>query len=350
MITREKVLEALSQVDDPDLRKDIVSLNMVKNLELGDGFVSFDVELTTPACPMKDAIQKACINAVHLLVDKNVEVRANMTSRVTSKRTDTDKLKGVRNIIAVASGKGGVGKSTISLNLALALSETGASVGLLDADIHGPSIPLMTGIRKLDQSEGEGLRPMLSGRLKVMSLGFFVDATQPVVWRGPMVASALKQMLLDADWGDLDYLIIDLPPGTGDTHLSLVQHVPLSGVVMVTTPQKMALEDCRKAIGMFQMPQINVPVLGIVENMSWFTPTELPEHKYPIFGSGGGQHLSEEYQIKLLAQIPMVMGIMEQAESGHANHERMDQQTWEYFEQLAGEVARAMAIHNAHAS
>lgn len=348
-MTTQDILNALSHVDDPDLRKDIVTLNMVKNVAVNGNKVSFDVELTTPACPMKEAIKNACIQAVRHMVSKEAEVEVNMTSRVTSQRSDNPVLPNVKNIIAVASGKGGVGKSTVSLNLAWALKESGAKVGLLDADIHGPSIPGMIGIQMLDEQEG-ALTPVNVQGLKVLSIGFMVDEKQPIVWRGPMVASALKQLLSDANWGDLDYLIIDLPPGTGDTHLSLVQHVKLSGVIMVTTPQKVALADCRKALGMFKMPQINVPVLGIIENMAWFTPVELPENKYYLFGNGGGKMLSEEYQVPLLAQIPIYQSIMQQAENNTPGHNAMEPQAWKHYLMLAGEVARQMAIKNASVS
>lgn len=348
-MTEQEILHALSHVDDPDLRKDIVTLNMVKNVKVEGNKVSFDVELTTPACPMKEAIKNACIQAVRHMVSKEAEVAVNMTSRVTTQRANNAVLPNVKNIIAIASGKGGVGKSTISLNLAWALKESGANVGLLDADIHGPSIPGMIGIKILDEQEG-ALTPVQVEGLKVLSIGFMVDERQPIVWRGPMVASALKQLLSDANWGPLDYLIIDLPPGTGDTHLSLVQHVQLSGVIMVTTPQKVAMADCRKAMGMFIMPQINVPVLGIVENMAWFTPKELPENKYFLFGQGGGQILSDEYQVPLLAQIPINQSIMQQAENSMPGHQNMDADAWKYYQLLAGEVARQMAIKNASVS
>lgn len=344
---KEDILKALSHVDDPDLHKDIVSLGMVKNLQIEGNKVSFDVELTTPACPMKEAIHKACVTAIRHMVSKEAEIHVNMTSRVTTARNSESLLTGVKNIIAVASGKGGVGKSTISLNLAYALAESGASVGLLDADIHGPSIPSMTGVYRLEGNQDHALTPVNVNGIKMMSLGFMIEEGQPVVWRGPMIASALKQMLSDADWGTLDYLIIDLPPGTGDIHLSLVQSVPLSGVIMVTTPQKVALADCRKALGMFRMPQINVPILGIVENMSWFTPPELPDKKYYLFGNGGGEILSKEFDLPLLANIPMYESVMNQANQNLPGHTLMPEEVWNHFLLLAGEVARNMAIKNA---
>lgn len=345
-MTVEDILKALSHVDDPDLRRDIVSLNMVKNLKIDGDTVSFDVELTTPACPMKEAIKKACINAVHHMVSKTADVQVNMTARVTTQR-NSEILPGVKNIIAVASGKGGVGKSTVSVNLALALKSYGASVGLLDADVHGPSIPSMTGIGYLPESPTGNIEPAVLDGIKFLSIGFMIDPAQPVVWRGPMVASALKQLLTDANWGNLDYLIIDLPPGTGDTQLSLVQHVKLSGVIMVTTPQKVALSDCRRALGMFKMPQINVPVLGVVENMSWFEPKEFPGNRYHLFGKDGGITLAREFDLPLLAQIPMYASVMENADEGKAISNAPESEAFDHFMRLAGEVARQMAIKNA---
>jgi ATP-binding protein involved in chromosome partitioning len=342
----EEILKALSHVDDPDLRKDIVSLGMVKNLNIEGNRVRFDVELTTPACPMKDAIKKACITAITHIVNREAEVLPNMTSKVTSQRSESTVLKGVKNIIAVASGKGGVGKSTVSVNLAWALLETGASVGLLDADLHGPSIPTMTGIIRLPPMyEGQPIEPAEIEGLKVMSIGFMIDPKQALIWRGPMVASALKQLILNAHWGDLDYLIIDLPPGTGDTHLSLVQEIQLSGAIIVSTPQQVALADCRKAIGMFRVPQINVPMLGVVENMSWFSPKDTPDKKYYLFGRDGGQVLADEFDMPLLVQIPIIEEIMQNADTGKKPDFSSD--LWQYYAFLAGEVARQMAIKNA---
>ncbi|MGB3073862.1 MAG: Mrp/NBP35 family ATP-binding protein, partial [Chitinophagales bacterium] len=304
-ITKEQVLKALSYVDDPDLGKDLVTLNMVRDIIVEGNDVSFTVILTTPACPMKDAIQKACENAIHHLIDKEATVHVNMTSDVTSRRKDNGVvLPGVKNIIAVASGKGGVGKSTIAVNLAIGLAQNGASVGLIDADIYGPSIPLMLDIkgqRPMVKEAGEKqlMIPIEKFGIKALSIGLLVDEKQAVVWRGPMVSSALRQFVTDCDWGELDYLVIDLPPGTGDIHLTLVQTVPVTGAIIVTTPQDISLADAKKAIGMFSIHPINVPIIGIVENMSYFIPEgtdgALAENKHYIFGKGGGQKLSEEY-------------------------------------------------------
>ncbi len=353
MITKEKVLEALSYVDDPDLKKDIVTLGMVRDVEIHGKEVSFSVVLTTPACPLKDMIQNACINAIKHYVDKDAIVKAHMTANVTSsKKDDRPMLPGVKNIIAVVSGKGGVGKSTISSNLAAGLAATGAKVGLIDADIYGPSIPLMFDVvtEKPEVKEIEGknhIIPVESYGVKILSIGFFADPAQPIAWRGPMAQKALTQMLADAWWGDLDYMIVDLPPGTGDIHLSLVSAVPLTGAVIVTTPQEVALADARKAIGMFRIPQINVPILGVVENMSWFTPAELPNNKYYIFGKEGGKQLAEEYKFPFLGQIPLVQSIREGGDAGRPAVLQDNTPQALAFKELVKATAQQIAIKNA---
>jgi ATP-binding protein involved in chromosome partitioning len=307
MITKKDVLDALSHVDDPDLQKDLVTLGMIREIEIGDQSISFEVVLTTPACPLKDHIQNACINAIHHFIGKDWEVKPVMTSNVQTVN-QTEVLKGVKNVIAVASGKGGVGKSSTALEIALILKEAGAAVGVLDADVYGPSIPTMLGLSgSRPESRNEKLQPVEKDGMKVMSIGFLIDPNQAVVWRGPMASSAIKQFVTDVNWGELDYLIVDLPPGTGDIHLTVLQSLPVTGVVMVTTPQEVAVADCRKAIGMFNMKGLETPILGLVENMAWFTPAELPDHRYPIFGEGGGEQLSTEFDIPLLGQIPLVM-------------------------------------------
>src|SRR6187455_2236319 len=288
-MTTEKILEALSNVQEPDLGKDLVTLNMVKDIEINGNDVSFTVVLTTPACPMKDMISNACVNAIKILVNKEANVKVNFTSNTTTKRTDPGTvLPNVKNIIAVVSGKGGVGKSTVAANLALAISQSGAKVGLMDADIYGPSVPIMFGVRgerpMMHDVNGKGMIiPLERYGIKLMSIGLLVDEKSAVVWRGPMASSAIKQFVTDVDWGELDYLVIDMPPGTGDIHLTLMQSVPVTGVVIVTTPQNVALADAKKGIAMFAQAQINVPIIGLIENMAYFTPEELPENKYYIF-------------------------------------------------------------------
>ncbi|MES2837350.1 MAG: Mrp/NBP35 family ATP-binding protein [Bacteroidota bacterium] len=352
-ITKEAVLEALKNVDDPDLKKDIVTLGMVRDLEVNGKDVTFTVMLTTPACPMKEMIHKASVNAVLHFVDKDANVNVKMDADVTSRRGDSRPLlPKVKNIIAIASGKGGVGKSTISSNLAVALAKQGAKVGLVDADIHGPSIPIMFDVvhekPTIKQIDGQNfIVPIESYGIKLLSIGFFADPEQAVVWRGPMATKALTQMFRDADWGDLDYLLIDLPPGTGDIHLSLVQAVPLTGAIVVSTPQEVALADAKKGVAMFQMPNINVPILGIVENMAYFTPDELPNNKYYIFGKDGAKNLAEKLNVPLLGQIPLVQSIREAGDAGRPAAMQDNTPQSKAFTDLAKSVAQQVAIKNA---
>ncbi len=321
-MTNDDILKALSNVQEPDLGKDLVTLNMVKDINIDGNKVSFTVVLTTPACPLKDLIMNACINAVKLLVNKEALVTVNFTSNTSSNRKDGKTiLAGVKNIIAVVSGKGGVGKSTVSSNLALALAVGGAKVGLMDADIYGPSQHIMFGVRGerplMKEVEGKGLIvPIEKFGIKMMSIGLLIDEKQAVVWRGPMVSSAIRQFVSEVDWGELDYLVIDMPPGTGDIHLTIVQTVPVTGVIVVTTPQTVALADAKKGIAMFGQAQLKVPVIGLVENMSYFTPQELPNNKYYIFGKDGGKNLAEEFDIPFLGQIPIVESIREGGDIG----------------------------------
>ncbi len=352
-LNETNVLNALRNVDDPDLHKDIVSLGMVKHVRVEGKNVSFTVELTTPACPMKEEIKHACITAVKHLVDKEAIVDITMSSRVSSVRGNNEQLlPGVKNIIAVCSGKGGVGKSTVAVNLALGLAKTGAKVGLMDADIYGPSIPIMLGLvdekpKVIDQNGKAMMIPLEKYGVKALSIGFLVDQTQAVVWRGPMVSSALKQFVSDCLWGELDYLIIDLPPGTGDIHLTLVQTVPVTGAIIVTTPQDVALADARKAAAMFKMANINVPIIGIVENMAYFTPIELPENKYFIFGKGGGKSLADELNVPLLGQIPLVQNIREGGDNGKPVVLRDDDPiSLNAFEEVINNTARFISIRN----
>ncbi len=354
MITKEAVIEALSQVQEPDLGKDLVTLNMVKDIAIDGKNVSFTVVLTTPACPLKDMIEKACVNAIRLLVDKEAVVTVNMTANVTNNRKDNKAmLPGVRNIIVVASGKGGVGKSTVSVNLAIALAQEGAKVGLLDADIHGPSIPMMLGMRderpQMTEIDGKGMIvPLERYGIKAMSIGLLIDEKQAVIWRGPQASSALKQFITDVYWQDLDYLVIDLPPGTGDIHLTLVQTVPITGAVIVSTPQAVASADAKKAIMMFKQPQINVPILGIVENMAYFTPQELPENKYYIFGKGGAKKMADQFDLPFLGEIPIVQSIREGGDTGIPAVVNDDQVSKDAFISIAGKVAQNIAIRNAN--
>lgn len=354
MITKEAVIKALSNVQEPDLGKDLVTLNMVQDIEIEGKNVSFTVVLTTPACPLKEMIEKACINAIHILVDKEAIVKVNLTAKVDSNRKDNKAvLPGVKNIIMVASGKGGVGKSTVAVNLALGLAKEGASVGLLDADIYGPSVPIMLGLRderpKMTDVNGKGMIvPMERYGIKAMSIGLLVDEKQAVIWRGPMASSALRQFITDVYWQDLDYLVIDLPPGTGDVHLTLVQAIPVTGAVIVSTPQPVAAADARKAIMMFKQPQINVPILGIVENMAYFTPEELPNNKYYIFGKGGAKQMAEQFELPFLGEIPLVQGIREGGDAGVPAILEEGHPAQKLFMDLAQNVARNVSIRNAN--
>jgi len=353
-MTEAAVLQALSNVQEPDLGKDLVTLNMIKDISIDGNKVSFTIVLTTPACPMKDMMRTASENAIKFLVNKEAQIIVNFTSNTTTNRKD-DKavLGGVKNIIAVVSGKGGVGKSTVSANLALALAEGGASVGLMDADIYGPSVPIMFGLRgerpMMKEHEGKGLIvPMKQHGISLMSIGFLVDEKNAVVWRGPMASSAIKQFVTDVDWGELDYLVIDMPPGTGDIHLTLMQTVPVTGVVIVTTPQDVALADAKKGIAMFGQAQINVPIIGLVENMAYFTPAELPNNKYYLFGKEGGKRLADEYDLSFLGQIPLVQSIREGGDSGIPSMAGDDEISKKAFRDFTSATVRNIAMRNAN--
>ena len=316
MIGIDDVLNKLTTVIDPDLKKDIVSMGMIKDLELKSGNLKFTLELTTPACPFNDEIEQDVRNAIKELDEiKNFDM--NVTAKVMEGRdlAADEAMSTVKNIIAVASGKGGVGKSTVSLNLALALSKAGAKVGLLDADIYGPSIPLMLGMTKTPmQVEDNKLQPPESNGVKVVSFGFFAEQEhQAAIYRGPVISGIVKQFLIDTNWSDLDYLIVDLPPGTGDIPLTLAQTIPITGILVVTTPQQVASSVAVKAIGMFD--KLNVPMLGVVENMSYFECSKCNE-KHHIFGKGGAERISEKHNIPFLGAIPLNSGIMEGSDLG----------------------------------
>ena len=316
MVGIDQVLEKLSTVIDPDLKKDIVSMGMIKDLELNDNNLKFTLELTTPACPfnveIEDDVRKAIAEIKEL---KNFDMK--VTAKVMEGRSlDADSaMATVKNIIGVASGKGGVGKSTVALNLALALSQTGAKVGLLDADIYGPSIPLMLGMKSAHMDvENNKLQPAKSHGLQVVSFGFFAEQShQAAIYRGPIISGILKQFLVDTNWSDLDYLIVDLPPGTGDIPLTLAQTIPITGILVVTTPQDVASNVAVKAVGMFE--KLNVPILGVIENMSHFICPTCTEKHY-IFGEGGAKKISEQFKIPFLGEIPLNSGIMTGSDLG----------------------------------
>ncbi|MGK7392658.1 MAG: Mrp/NBP35 family ATP-binding protein [Candidatus Cyclobacteriaceae bacterium M2_1C_046] len=350
-IEEKQVLKALSTVEDPDLKNDLVTLNMIQDLRIDDNKIAFTLMLTTPACPLKEMLKNNCKEAVHNELGPDVEIDIHVTSQVTTTRDKASFLPNVKNIIAVASGKGGVGKSTVSSNIAVALAKMGAKVGLIDADIFGPSVPVMFNCENerpaMTKKNGKDMIiPLENYGVKLLSIGFLAPPDSAVVWRGPMASSALKQFMSDAEWGELDYMIIDLPPGTSDIHLTLVQTVSVTGAIVVTTPQKVALADAVKGLSMFRQPQINVPVLGIVENMAYFTPDELPENKYYIFGEGGGKNLSEKYNVPLIGQIPIVQSIRESGDSGYPAVLK-EGITADAFNTVAENLVRQVAIRNA---
>ena len=352
-MTENDILKALSTVQEPDLKKDLVTLNMVRDIEVKGNDISFTVILTTPACPLKEMIASDCKKAIKK-INESANVMVNFDSSTTTIRADKSSvLPGVKNIIAVVSGKGGVGKSTVAANLALALAQGGASVGLMDADIYGPSVPIMFGVRgerpmMTDVNDKAMIIPLERYGIKLLSIGLLVDEKNAVVWRGPMASSAIRQFITDVNWDELDYLVIDMPPGTGDIHLTLVQTAPVTGVVVVTTPQDVALADARKGIAMFSQSQMNVPIVGLVENMSYFTPAELPDHKYYIFGKEGGKRLADEYDLPFLGQIPLVQSIREGGDIGVPIMMGDDEITKEAFREFAGVVARSVSMRNAH--
>jgi ATP-binding protein involved in chromosome partitioning len=317
--TEAEVLNALRAIVDPDFGKSIVDLGFVKDVHIEGGRVSFQIELTTPACPVKSEFERAARERVAALpgvTEVQVRMSANTRGRVAQPPAGAQAavLPGVRNTIAVASGKGGVGKSTTAANLALALRETGARVGLMDADVYGPSLPLLLGVTGRPHSEDKRIFPLEAYGLKCMSMGFFVSDNSPVIWRGPMVHGLIRQFLTDVEWGELDYLVLDLPPGTGDAALTLTQQAPLSGAVIVTTANDLSLIDARKGLKMFE--KVRVPVLGIVENMSYFVPPDLPDRRYYIFGQGGGRRIAQELGVDFLGEVPIDPRVVEGGDKG----------------------------------
>ncbi len=345
--TEAAILEALRAVRDPDLHRDIVALGFVKNLRVCGSNVAFTIELTTPACPVKDLMRTQAERAVRALAGV-AEVAIEMTAQVTQSRPvlgDKGLIPGVKNVIAVSSGKGGVGKSTVAVNLACALQRTGARVGILDADVYGPNVPLMLGVSGQPVVVDKKIVPFERHGLQVMSMGLLVAEDQPVIWRGPMLHSAVRQFLFDVAWSDLDYLVVDLPPGTGDAQLSLSQQAHLMGAVIVTTPQDVSVLDVRKAIRMFQT--VNVPILGVVENMAWFTPPGQTE-RYLLFGQGGGQKIEREFGVPLLGQIPLEIAVREGGDSGRPIViAAPDSASARALIEVAGKLAQRVSILNA---
>lgn len=349
MLTQEEILKALATVVEPDLKKDIVSLNLVKNISITDKAISFTVQVSNPAMHSRKRMEEACSFAIERNFGKEVTVDIAVEGMSNERPPELRKvLPGVKNIVAIASGKGGVGKSTITANLAAGLAKKGYKVGLIDADIYGPSAHIMFDVANekpttVDVDGVNKIKPIESYGVKILSIGFFADASQAIVWRGPMASKALNQMFKDAHWGELDYMLIDLPPGTGDIHLTLVGAVPLSGAVIVSTPQEVALADAKKGVGMFQLDSINVPVIGLVENMAYFTPAELPDNKYYIFGKEGAQKLAAQLDLPVLGQIPLVQSICESGDAGRPAVLQENTTTGKAFEMLTDNFVNKLA-------
>jgi ATP-binding protein involved in chromosome partitioning len=345
----DQILDALRPIIDPDFQKSIVDLGFIKDLRVEGETVSFAIELTTPACPVKDEFKRAAqerVLALEGVSDVSVTMTANtrQAARPAGDGQTTVSLPGVRNIIAVASGKGGVGKSTTAINLALTLRNEGAKIGILDADVYGPSLSLLTGVHgRPDTTPERKIMPLIGQDMKLMSMAFFMNDDSPVIWRGPMVHGLIKQFLTDVEWGELDYLIVDMPPGTGDAALTLTQMAPLSGAVIVTTANDLSLIDARKGLQMFE--KVGVPILGIVENMSFFTPPDLPDRKYHLFGQGGGERVAKELGVDFLGEVPIDPRIAEDGDVGKPIVvSQPDSPSSVAFAQIAGKVARKVAM------
>jgi ATP-binding protein involved in chromosome partitioning len=321
---KKDITKVLETITAPGEGKSLIESGAVKNIVVFDNEVVVDVTISNPTLQAKKKIEIEIMKAIHEQIDKKIDVKVNVSAVVPTKKVEVkeNSIPGIKNIIAVASGKGGVGKSTITANLAVSLQKMGFKVGILDADVYGPSIHLMFDVADAKplsvEIDGRAkMQPVESYGIKILSLGFFTDANQAVIWRGAIASKALNQMIFDSHWGELDFLLIDLPPGTGDIHLSIVQAVAVTGAVIVSTPQNIALADAKKGVAMFQQENINVPVLGIVENMSYFTPAELPSNKYYIFGKDGAKNLAKDIDTKFLGEVPLVQSIREAGDVGH---------------------------------
>jgi len=346
MIKKEDILKSLSNVLDPDIKKDLVSLNMIKNIKIKDKEVSFDIELTTPACPLKEKIKNDCLQELEK-INKEVSYNINFTSNVIPFDKNSI-VKNIKNIIAITSGKGGVGKSTISSNIAVGLSKMGAKVGLIDADIFGPSIPTMFNCENeqptFKKDDGKNLIvPIEQYGIKLVSMGLLVPKNKAIIWRGPMASSAMKQLIIDVDWGELDYLIVDLPPGTSDIHITLSQNFPVTGSVIVTTPQKVSTIDAEKAVAMFNQEKTKVSILGIIQNMSHFVSNDGDKHF--IFGEDGGKELSQKLDLELLGDIPIDKNISKSSDSGYPVVLK-DENSSKLFEEVCHNIARKIAVNN----
>jgi ATP-binding protein involved in chromosome partitioning len=355
-MTKSEILKALSTISAPGEGQNLVESGAVKNVQVFGDEVVVDVTINNPSLQAKKKTEVSILQVIHAEVHPKAKIKVNISVEAPEKTQNANLIKGkpipgIKNIIAVASGKGGVGKSTVTANLAVSLAKMGFEVGLLDADIYGPSQPLMFDVENekplaIDVDGKSKMKPVSNYGVKLLSIGFFTEKEQAVIWRGPMAAKALNQMIFDAHWGELDFLIVDLPPGTGDIHLSIMQSLPITGAVVVSTPQEVALADARKGIAMFAQDAIQVPVLGIIENMSYFTPAELPENKYYIFGEGGAKHLAERMGVALLGEIPLVQSVREAGDVGRPAALQDHTPVSEAFESLTKEVVSELVKRN----
>lgn len=355
-MTKSEILKALSTISAPGEGQNLVESGAVKNVQVFGDEVVVDVTINNPSLQAKKKTEVSILQVIHAKVHPKAKIKVNISVEAPEKAPNSNLIKGkpipgIKNIIAVASGKGGVGKSTVTANLAVSLAKMGFEVGLLDADIYGPSQPLMFDVENekplaVDVDGKSKMKPVSNYGVKLLSIGFFTEKDQAVIWRGPMAAKALNQMIFDAHWGELDFLIVDLPPGTGDIHLSIMQSLPITGAVVVSTPQEVALADARKGIAMFAQDSIQVPVLGIIENMSYFTPAELPENKYYIFGEGGAKHLAERMGVALLGEIPLVQSVREAGDVGRPAALQDHTPVSEAFESLTKEVVSELVKRN----
>ena len=349
-IDKQRIVEALYTVIDPESGKDIIKARMVEQLTVDGNNVNFNLTVPSLTGPNKKSMIFACVGAVKN-VYPDAEVNVHVVAKTPNSQASASPISQVKNIIAVASGKGGVGKSTVSTNLALGLRKLGAKVGLVDADLYGPSIPTMLGLqgerpKVMDVNGQPKIMPLKAFDIQVMSIGFIIEPQQAVVLRGPRLAAIIKQFFNDVLWDELDYIVVDLPPGTGDIQLTLVQTVPVTGAVMVTTPQEVAVADAIKAMNMFLLPSVNVPILGVVENMSWFTPEDLPDRKYYLFGEGGGKKLAKMSNSMLLGQVPIVQGVRESGDKGKPIVTNAESPVSDYFMRVAENVVRQVSIRN----
>jgi ATP-binding protein involved in chromosome partitioning len=355
-MTKSEILSALSTISAPGEGQNLVESGAIKNVQVFGDEVVVDVTIGNPSLQAKKKTEVSILQVIHSEVHPKAKIKVNLTVEAPEKTENSNLIKGkpipgIKNIIAVASGKGGVGKSTVTANLAVSLAKMGFEVGLLDADIYGPSQPLMFDVENekplaIDVEGKSKMKPVSNYGVKLLSIGFFTEKDQAVIWRGPMAAKALNQMIFDAHWSELDFLIVDLPPGTGDIHLSIMQSLPITGAVVVSTPQEVALADARKGIAMFEQDAIQVPVLGIIENMSYFTPAELPENKYYIFGEGGAKHLAERMGVTLLGEIPLVQSVREAGDVGRPAALQDNTTISEAFETLTKEVVSQLVRRN----